>query len=67
MASDPAKGRLALTSYPAGENFIIHKRLKQYIIDTGKLDLRDTRHLAPSVIIDGLVESLISVEIMRQA
>jgi branched-chain amino acid transport system substrate-binding protein len=66
-AGDAAKGYLALTPYPAGADFEIHKRLKQHIIDTGKSDLRDTKAFGSVYYNSGLVDALISVEIVRQA
>ncbi len=66
-AGDAAKGYLALTPYPAGADFEIHKRLKQHIIDTGKSDLRDPKAFGSVYYNSGLVNALISVEIVRQA
>jgi branched-chain amino acid transport system substrate-binding protein len=66
-AGHAAKGYLALTPYPAGTEFEIHKRLKKYIIDQGKSDLRDTKAFGSVYYNSGLVDALISVEIVRQA
>lgn len=66
-AGDAAKGYLALTPYPAGADFEIHKRLKQHIIDAGKSDLRDTKNFGSVYYNSGLVDAVISVEAVRQA
>jgi branched-chain amino acid transport system substrate-binding protein len=66
-AGEAAKGYLALTPYPAGTGFDIHKRLKQNIIDKGKSDLRDPKAFGSVYYNSGLTGALISVEIIRQA
>jgi len=66
-AGEAAKGYLALTPYPAGATFDIHQRLKKYIIDTGKSDLRDTRHFGSVYYNSGLVDAVIAVETVRSA
>ncbi|PZQ48391.1 MAG: ABC transporter permease [Rhodovulum sulfidophilum] len=66
-AADAAKGYLALTPYPGGADFEIHKRLKAAILDTGKSDLRDPKAFGSVYYNSGLVDALISVEIVRQA
>ncbi|MCZ7486096.1 ABC transporter substrate-binding protein [Rhizobium rhizogenes] len=66
-AGDAAKGYLALTPYPAGAEFEIHKRLKQHIVDAGKSDLRDPKAFGSVYYNSGLVNALISVEVVRQA
>ena len=66
-AGNAAKGYLALTPYPAGTGFEISQKLKDHIIDTGKSDLRDTSAFGSVYYNSGLVDALISVEIVRQA
>jgi branched-chain amino acid transport system substrate-binding protein len=66
-AGNAAKGYLALTPYPAGTEFEISTRLKKDIIDKGKSDLRDTKAFGSVYYNSGLVDALISVEIVRQA
>ena len=65
-AGNAAKGYLALTPYPAGTGFEISQKLKDHIIDTGKSDLRDTSAFGSVYYNSGLVDALISVEIVRQ-
>lgn len=66
-AGNAAKGYLALTPYPAGTEFEISKRLKTNIIDKGESDLRDPKAFGSVYYNSGLVDALISVEIVRQA
>lgn len=66
-AGNAAKGYLALTPYPAGQEFEISKRLKANILDKGKSDLRDPKAFGSVYYNSGLVDALISVEIVRQA
>lgn len=65
-AANASKGYLALTPYPAGAEFEIHKRLKQHIIDTGKSNLRDTKAFGSVYYNSGLVSAIIAVETVRQ-
>lgn len=66
-AGDAAKGYLALTPYPAGTDFDIHKRLKENILDKGKSDLRDSKLFGSVYYNSGLTNALLNVEIVRQA
>jgi len=66
-AGDAAKGYLALTPYPAGADFEIHKRLKQYILDKGKSDLKDPKNFGSVYYNSGLVNAAIAVEAIRTA
>ena len=60
-----AKGYLALTPYPAGADFEIHKRLKQYILDKGKSDLKDLKNFGSVYYNSGLVNAAVAVEAIR--
>lgn len=64
-AGDAAKGYLALTPYPSGTDFEIHKRLKQYILDAGKSDLKDKKNFGSVYYNSGLVNAAIAVEAIR--
>lgn len=66
-AGDAAKGYLAFTPYPAGAGFEIHKRLKRYIIDQGKSDLRDVSKFGSVYYNSGLIDAVITVELVRKA
>lgn len=66
-AADAAKGYMGLTPFPAGTDFEIHKRLKQFIVDTGKSDLRDISKFGSHNYNAGLVNGLVAVEVVRQA
>ena len=65
-AGDAAKGYLALTPYPAGATFDIHKRLKEHILDKGESNLRDTKAFGSVYYNSGLTDALIFVETIRQ-
>ncbi|MNI48529.1 hypothetical protein D3C73_1030970 [compost metagenome] len=66
-AGAAAKGYLALTPYPAGTDFEIHKRLKQYILDKGKSDLKDLKNFGSVYYNSGLVNAAVAVEAIRTA
>jgi branched-chain amino acid transport system substrate-binding protein len=66
-AGDAAKGYLALTPYPGGTDFEIHKRLKKHIIDTGKSDLRDLKLFGSVYYNSGLIDAVLAVEAIRTA
>lgn len=66
-AGAAAKGYLALTPYPAGTDFEIHKRLKQYILDKGKSDLKDLKNFGSVYYNSGLVNAAVMVEAIRTA
>ncbi|MBB4201018.1 branched-chain amino acid transport system substrate-binding protein, partial [Rhodoblastus sphagnicola] len=66
-AGDAAKGFLALTPYPAGTQFDILQRIKKEIVDKGKSDLRDPKAFGSVYYNSGLLDGLLSVEIVRQA
>lgn len=64
-AGEAGKGYLALTPYPGGATFDIHERLKKYILDTGKSDLKDPRSFGSVYYNSGLVNAAIAVEAIR--
>jgi branched-chain amino acid transport system substrate-binding protein len=64
-AGDAAKGYQALAPYPGGTSFEIHQRLKKYIVDAGKSDLRDTKYFGAVNYNIGLVNAVLAVEALR--
>lgn len=66
-AGNAARGYLALTPYPAGANFDIHRRLKKSVVDAGKSDLRDTKNFGSVYYNSGLADAIIEVEAIRAA
>ncbi|WP_407310092.1 ABC transporter substrate-binding protein [Pseudomonas sp. nanlin1] len=66
-AGAAAKGYLALTPYPAGSDFEIHRRLKAAILDKGKSDLKDLANFGSVYYNSGLVNAAIAVEAIRTA
>jgi branched-chain amino acid transport system substrate-binding protein len=64
-AAEAGKGYLALTPYPGGSTFEIHRRIKQYIVDQGKSDLKDPKSFGSVYYNSGLVNAAIAVEAIR--
>ncbi|MCL6701572.1 ABC transporter substrate-binding protein [Pseudomonas sp. T1.Ur] len=64
-AGEAGKGYLALTPYPGGADFDIHQRIRQYILDTGKSDLKDPKSFGSVYYNSGLVNAAIAVEAIR--
>ncbi len=64
-AGEAAKGYLALTPYPGGADFDIHQRIRKYILDTGKSDLKDPKSFGSVYYNSGLVNAAIAVEAIR--
>lgn len=61
------KGYKAVTPFPAGADFEIHKRLKAEILDKGKSDLKDPKSFGSVYYNSGLIEAIIAVEAIRNA
>ncbi len=66
-AGAAAKGYTAVTTYPAGTDFPLHKKLKEYIIDKGKSDLKDPKSFGSVYYNSGLIDGIIFVEAIRTA
>ncbi|MBL8435400.1 MAG: ABC transporter substrate-binding protein [Zoogloea sp.] len=64
-AGEAGKGYLALTPYPGGAGFDIHKRIKQHILDKGKSDLKDPKSFGSVYYNSGLINAAIAVEAIR--
>ena len=64
-AGEAGKGYLALTPYPGGAGFDIHKRIKQHILDKGKSDLKDPKSFGSVYYNSGLINAAIAVEHRR--
>ena len=64
-AGEAGKGYLALTTYPGGAGFEIHKRIKEHILDKGKSDLKDPKSFGSVYYNSGLVNAAIAVEAIR--
>ena len=62
---DAGKGYLALTPYPGGAEFEIHKKIKEHILDKGKSDLKDPKSFGSVYYNSGLVNAAIAVEAIR--
>jgi branched-chain amino acid transport system substrate-binding protein len=64
-AGTAAKGYQALAPFPGGDNFDIHKRLKEALLDKGKSDLRDKSYFGKVYYNIGLINAAIAVEALR--
>lgn len=64
-AGTAAKGYQALAPFPGGDNFEIHRRLKQFILDPGKSNLKDTSYFGKVYYNIGLINAAIAVEALR--
>jgi branched-chain amino acid transport system substrate-binding protein len=62
-----AKGVLAVTTYPAGNNFPIHQELKQYILDKGESDLKDKSRFGTVYYNSGVVQAIVAIEVLHTA
>jgi len=64
-AGEAGKGYLALTPYPGGAGFEIHRKIKEHILDKGKSDLKDPKSFGSVYYNSGLVNAAIAVEAIR--
>ncbi|NHN79668.1 ABC transporter substrate-binding protein [Azotobacter chroococcum] len=62
---EAGKGYLALTPYPGGAGFEIHRKIKEHILDKGKSDLKDPKSFGSVYYNSGLVNAAIAVEAIR--
>ncbi|GLK69759.1 ABC transporter substrate-binding protein [Hansschlegelia plantiphila] len=61
------KGYLAVTPFPAGQDFEILKKIRAEIVDKGKSDLKDLKSFGSVYYNFGVIEAIISVEAIRTA
>ncbi|CAO4163375.1 ABC transporter substrate-binding protein [Methylorubrum populi] len=66
-AGSVGKGYLAITPFPAGQDFEITKKIKAAIVDQGKSDLKDLKSFGSVYYNSGLIETIIAVEAIRTA
>jgi branched-chain amino acid transport system substrate-binding protein len=66
-AAAAAKGYLSITTYPAGSQFPVHQRIKQYVLDKGKSDLKNPKSFGSVYYNSGLVMAIVTVEALRTA
>jgi branched-chain amino acid transport system substrate-binding protein len=66
-AGEASKGYLAVTPYPAGANFEVHKRLKANILDKGKSDLKNPNSFGSVYYNSGIIFGIVTVEAIRTA
>lgn len=66
-AGSVGKGYLAITPFPAGQDFEILKKIKAAIVDKGLSDLKDPKSFGSVYYNSGLIEAIIAVEAIRTA
>lgn len=64
-AGAAAKGYQALAPFPGGADFEIHKRLRKFILDAGKSDLKDPKFFGSVYYNIGLINAAMAVEALR--
>jgi branched-chain amino acid transport system substrate-binding protein len=66
-AGGAAKGYLSVTTYPAGSNFELHRRIQKHVVDTGKSNLQNPKSFGSVYYNSGLVMAIVTVEALRTA
>ena len=66
-AGNAAKGYLSITTYPAGADFEIHKRIKAAVVDKGKSNLKNLKSFGSVYYNSGLIMAIVTVEAIRTA
>ncbi len=64
-AGNAAKGYLSITTYPAGADFELHKRIKAAIVDKGKSNLKNLKSFGSVYYNSGLIMAIVTVEALR--
>jgi branched-chain amino acid transport system substrate-binding protein len=60
-AGDAAKGYLSITTYPAGADFELHKRIKEVVLDKGKSNLKNLKSFGSVYYNSGLIMAIVTV------
>ncbi len=66
-AGTAAKGYLSITTYPAGAEFELHKRIKAGVIDKGKSNLKNLKSFGSVYYNSGIIMAIVTVEAIRAA
>jgi branched-chain amino acid transport system substrate-binding protein len=66
-AGNAAKGYLSITTYPAGADFELHKKIKDAIVDKGKSNLKNLKSFGSVYYNSGLIMAIVTVEAIRAA
>jgi branched-chain amino acid transport system substrate-binding protein len=64
-AGNAAKGYLSITTYPAGADFELHRRIKAAVVDKGKSNLRNLKSFGSVYYNSGLIMAIVTVEALR--
>jgi branched-chain amino acid transport system substrate-binding protein len=66
-AAAAAKGYNSVTTYPAGKNFEIHRRIEKHVVSAGKSNLQNPKSFGSVYYNSGLVMAIVTVEALRTA
>jgi len=66
-AAAAAKGYLSITTYPAGTDFALHKRIKAVVLDNGKSNLKNLKSFGSVYYNSGVIMAIVTVEAIRAA
>jgi branched-chain amino acid transport system substrate-binding protein len=66
-AGAAAKGYLAITTYPAGTDFELHKKIRALIVDKGKSNLKNVKSFGSVYYNSGIIMAIVTVEAIRAA
>ena len=66
-AGNAAKGYLSITTYPAGADFELHKKIKAAVVDKGKSNLKNLKSFGSVYYNSGLIMAIVTVEAIRAA
>jgi len=66
-AGAAAKGYLAITTYPAGADFEIHRNIKRLVVDKGRSNLSNLNSFGSVYYNSGLIMAIVTVEAIRGA
>jgi branched-chain amino acid transport system substrate-binding protein len=66
-AGSASHGYLSITTYPAGSNFELHKRIKELVVDKGKSNLKNPASFGTVYYNSGLIMAIVTVEAIRTA
>jgi branched-chain amino acid transport system substrate-binding protein len=66
-AGAAAKGYLAITTYPAGTDFELHRKIRALIVDKGKSNLKNPNSFGSVYYNSGIIMAIVTVESIRAA
>jgi branched-chain amino acid transport system substrate-binding protein len=66
-AASSAKGYLSITTYPAGADFDLHRRIKAAVVDKGNSNLKNLKSFGSVYYNSGIIMAIVTVEAIRAA